>query len=102
MTETTTAQPPIAENLFEFVDGDPVLIGSRCVSCGTVAFPYQGSCPRCTSEDVRRSELATRGTLWTWTIQSFAPKSPPYLEGQSLPLTGLPAGRYTMADVLGL
>jgi uncharacterized OB-fold protein len=78
VTETATAQPPIAENLFEFVDGDPALIGSRCVSCGTVAFPHQGSCPRCTSEDVGRHLLATIGTLWSWTTQGFRPKSPPY------------------------
>ena len=78
MAETTTAQPPIAENLFEFVDGDLVLIGSRCVGCGTVAFPSQGSCPRCTSEDVERHLLARTGTLWTWTTQGFRPKSPPY------------------------
>ena len=23
-------------------------------------------------------ELANRGTLWTWTVQGFPPKSPPY------------------------
>jgi uncharacterized OB-fold protein len=59
----------------------PRLIGSACERCGTVTFPRQASCPRCTSEDVRRRELATRGVLWTWTIQCFPPKSPPYLPG---------------------
>ncbi len=78
MTETTTAQRPIAEGLFELVDGAPVLIGSRCTACGTVAFPSQGSCPRCTSEAVQRHLLARTGTLWTWTTQGFRPKSPPY------------------------
>jgi uncharacterized OB-fold protein len=56
----------------------PRLIGSICEQCGTVTFPRQGSCPRCTSGQVKAYELATRGTLWTWTIQCFAPKSPPY------------------------
>src|SRR5947208_15625767 len=41
-------------------------------------FPEEGSCPRCTSLEVRRRLLARRGTLWSWTIQSFPPKSPPY------------------------
>ncbi|MGA2010172.1 MAG: OB-fold domain-containing protein [Solirubrobacteraceae bacterium] len=59
----------------------PRLIGSACERCATVTFPHQASCPRCTSEDVRPRELATRGVLWTWTIQCFAPKSPPYLPG---------------------
>ena len=43
-----------------------------------VAFPRQDSCAACTSSDVRERRLGRRGTLWTWTIQCFAPKSPPY------------------------
>ena len=60
---------------------EPKLIGSECGRCGTVTFPRQRSCPRCTSEDVHARKLATRGTLWSWTIQCFAPKAPPYLPG---------------------
>jgi uncharacterized OB-fold protein len=60
---------------------EPRLIGSVCARCGTVTFPRQRSCPRCTSEDVHPRELATRGELWSWTIQCFAPKAPPYLPG---------------------
>lgn len=62
------------------LDGDGIrLWGSRCSACGTVTFPQQGSCPRCTRDGAERHELATAGTLWSWTIQGFAPKSPPYL-----------------------
>ena len=57
---------------------EPRLLGSRCERCGTVTFPRQGSCPRCTSLDVSEHQLATRGTLWSWTIQCFEPK-PPYV-----------------------
>jgi uncharacterized OB-fold protein len=60
---------------------EPRLIGSRCSQCETITFPCQGSCPRCTSVDVREWQLATRGTLWTWTIQCFEPKSPYVSEG---------------------
>ena len=56
----------------------PELVGSRCRRCGVVAFPRQASCAACTSSDVEERRLARRGTLWTWTIQCFAPKSPPY------------------------
>jgi uncharacterized OB-fold protein len=57
---------------------EPVLLGSECRSCGTVSFPRHAACPRCTSTDVQERRLARRGTLWSWTIQRFRPKSPPY------------------------
>jgi uncharacterized OB-fold protein len=47
-----------------------------------VTFPRQGSCARCTAEDVRERLLSPRGTLWTWTVQCFPPKSPPYAGGK--------------------
>jgi uncharacterized OB-fold protein len=56
----------------------PILIGSACRRCGTVTFPRQAGCPRCTSTDVGEHPLARQGTLWSWTIQRFRPKSPPY------------------------
>ena len=62
---------------------EPRLIGSRCERCGTVTFPRQGSCPRCTSQDVEETLLSDRGTLWSWTIQCFRPKSPPYAGTES-------------------
>jgi uncharacterized protein len=69
---------PVAEDLFAVTPDGPRLIGSRCGTCGVVTFPRQGSCPRCTSLDVEEHQLAARGTLWSWTIQCFRPKSPPY------------------------
>jgi uncharacterized OB-fold protein len=57
---------------------EPVLLGAECHRCGTVSFPRQDACPRCTSTDVKERRLARRGTLWSWTIQRFRPKSPPY------------------------
>lgn len=80
MTETRHLQL-IDPDVIAGTEREPKLIGSVCGRCGTVTFPRQPSCPRCTSEDVHPRELATRGDLWTWTIQCFAPKAPPYLEG---------------------
>jgi uncharacterized OB-fold protein len=80
MTQTSHRQL-IDPNLIAGTEAEPRLIGSACRRCGTVTFPRQSSCAKCTSEDVHPRELATRGTLWTWTIQCFAPKAPPYLEG---------------------
>lgn len=69
---------PIAEGLFVDAGGEVRLLGSECGQCGVVTFPKQASCPRCTSLDVSDRLLGRRGTLWSWTIQCFPPKSPPY------------------------
>jgi uncharacterized OB-fold protein len=70
---------PVAPDLIAGTAAAPVLLGSECRRCGTVTFPRQGACPRCTSTDVRERHLSRRGTLWTWTVQRFRPKSPPYV-----------------------
>ncbi|MBV8998460.1 MAG: OB-fold domain-containing protein [Solirubrobacterales bacterium] len=80
MTDTRISQL-IDADVIGGTPEEPTLIGSVCAQCGTVTFPRQRSCPRCTSEDVQARELATRGELWTWTIQCFPPKAPPYLQG---------------------
>lgn len=41
-------------------------------------FPVQSSCPKCSGESTETVTLSRRGTLWTWTIQGFPPKAPPY------------------------
>lgn len=64
-----------------FTDSD-VLQGGRCRSCACVTFPLQSTCPRCTEEDMSTVELPLEGELWTWTIQGFPPKSPPFAPGQ--------------------
>jgi uncharacterized OB-fold protein len=43
-----------------------------------ITFPRQASCPRCASLAVRERLLGREGTLWSWTVQCFPPKSPPY------------------------
>ena len=68
----------VADGLLTGSAEAPELIGSQCRRCGVVAFPRQSSCAACTSSDVGERRLARRGTLWTWTIQCFPPKSPPY------------------------
>ncbi len=68
---------PIAEGLFTWPSDSPRLIGGRCQTCGTVTFPRQESCPKCTGSEIGETLLAPRGTLWTFTVQGFRPK-PPY------------------------
>jgi uncharacterized OB-fold protein len=55
------------------------LVGSRCGGCSNVAFPAEVRCLRCGSEEIARIDLARTGTVWAYTVQRFAPKSPPYV-----------------------
>lgn len=58
---------------------EPSLQGSECTTCGTVGFPAGDRCARCATPSVRPRTLSRRGTVWTYTVQRFAPKSPPYV-----------------------
>lgn len=71
-------QVPIEKGLFTWPSEDPRLIGSECQNCNAVVFPAQSGCPRCAGDNTQTKELGTRGTLWTWTIQGYPPKSPPF------------------------
>lgn len=41
------------------------------------AYPADDTCPRC-GGPADPAALSGAGTLWTWTVQRYAPKSPPY------------------------
>jgi uncharacterized OB-fold protein len=63
------------------------LTGSRCQHCGTVAFPPSRGCQKCGRSSQESVELGGHGTVWGFTVQRFAPKSPPYVvpEGGFVP-----------------
>lgn len=71
-------QVPVDAGVFTWPSDEPRLLGSRCVNCGNHMFPVQSGCPKCTGDKTETVELDRRGTLWTWTVQGFPPKSPPY------------------------
>jgi len=54
------------------------LVGSQCAECAVTVYPADGICPRC-GQGTAPVTLSTVGTLWTWTVQRYAPKSPPYV-----------------------
>ena len=53
------------------------LEGVECPACSVVTYPPVASCPRCGTGTVAR-ELSAHGVLWSWTVQRFTPKSPPF------------------------
>lgn len=66
---------PIAEGLWSHGDR-PQLIGGQRKSDGEIIFPMPlGDA----AEDYDAVALSPTGTLWSWTIQSFRPKTPPYI-----------------------
>lgn len=73
------ALAPIAEGLFEVTDGSPRLIGGRRKVDGKVVFPLPTG-PEAANFDA--VPLSPEGTLWSFTIQRFRPKSPPYAGGE--------------------
>lgn len=62
---------PIAEGLFTS-ETPPRLIGGRNRATGRIVFP----CPP--GADFEPYPLSSQGTLWSYTIQRYRPKSPPY------------------------
>ena len=74
----TTTRVPAVEGWFT-VDDEPALLGSRCTSCGTYAFPRQTFfCPNpaCTGRELVDVELSRRGTLWSYTNNCYQPPAP--------------------------
>jgi uncharacterized OB-fold protein len=67
---------PIAENLFCETDDGVHLIGGRCSDCARVTFPARTRCGHCYGTSIVDELLPRRGTVWTWTTQSFLPKAP--------------------------
>jgi hypothetical protein len=65
-----------------FTTGDaPALLGSRCASCGTVAFPKETAfCrnPACSGTEFDEVELSRRGRVWSYTDAQYQPP-PPYI-----------------------
>ena len=70
---TGSRQIPVAEGLFTWPADEPRLIGARCTGCGLIGFPAGPACERCGGTEVTETLLSDRGTLWTFTTQSFRP-----------------------------
>lgn len=70
----------IAPNLFAAgsLDGEdgPRLIGARNLQDGTLRFPCP---PGMAADEWIAEDLPRTGTLWSFTVQRFRPKTPPYV-----------------------
>ena len=71
---------PAIEGWFTTGD-DPVLLGNRCTTCGTVFFPKASFfCrnPACSGEEFEETPLSRRGRIWSFTDAQYQPP-PPYV-----------------------
>jgi uncharacterized OB-fold protein len=71
---------PAIEGWFT-IDDQPVLLGNRCTTCGTVFFPKASFfCrnPACTGEEFAETPLSRRGRIWSFTDAQYQPP-PPYV-----------------------
>ncbi len=60
---------------------EPALLGSRCTTCGTIAFPKASNfCgnPACSGEEFSEQPLSRTGRVWSYTDAQYQPP-PPYL-----------------------
>lgn len=74
---TRTAIPAV-EGWFTLAD-PPALLGSRCTSCGHMAFPKATTfCanPVCTGSDFAETPLSRQGRLWSYTDARYRPPPP--------------------------
>ena len=65
---------PIAEGVWT-AEQPPRLIGGRDRQTGRIVFPMPGGGE---AERFDPVPLSREGTIWSWTVQRFAPKAPPY------------------------
>lgn len=75
---TTEAQIPAVEGWFTTGD-QPHLVGLRCPECGTTVFPPRAlACPNpeCEGAELDTVELSRTGTVWSYTVNHYAPPEP--------------------------
>jgi len=75
LAEKGADAPPIVAGLFEIAADGPHLIGGKRKSDGRTVFPMPGGFEAQKYEAVK---LSQEGKLWSFTVQRFRPKSPPY------------------------
>lgn len=82
MSETSVVdrRVPAVDGWFTIGD-EPVLLGNRCTTCGTVFFPKAAFfCrnPACDGEQFEETRLSRHGRIWSYTDAQYQPP-PPYI-----------------------
>ncbi|MBI2705277.1 MAG: OB-fold domain-containing protein [Actinobacteria bacterium] len=70
---------PAVEGWFTTEGDEPALLGTRCRSCGTYAFPresYFCKNPACDGREFDDVALSRRGRVWSFTNNCYQPPPP--------------------------
>ena len=76
------------------------LLGMHCVECGIVVFGPATFCQSCTSPRLEQIDLATEGTLYSYTIVRVPPPGWPGQVPYVLGEVELPEGPHVLAEVI--
>lgn len=82
-------------------EGEPHLVGQRCVSCGAVYLGERRACSRCAGEGpFEEIPLSRHGQLYVWSIvhQSMPGVPVPYVVG----VVDLPEGVSVRCNIVGV
>ena len=97
----------VADGLFAGTGTQTRLIGTRCTSCGALYFPTALSCrnPLCRDKRIEPARFGERGTLYSYTVQSYRP--PPLFRMDdwapyAIGLVELPEGIRVMGMLTGV
>jgi uncharacterized protein len=73
--KTEKKNVPVEEGLFTMPDSPEGfhLLGSKCQSCGTAAFPAKKRCVKCFSDKIEIAPLSSTGEVATWTVIRMEP-----------------------------
>jgi uncharacterized protein len=70
---------PAIEGWFTLDEEAPALLGSKCTTCGTFAFPketYFCRNPECQGREFEETELSRNGKIWSYTNAGYQPPEP--------------------------
>lgn len=84
MTTRTRVPALGSEGWFTPDAAEPTLLGQRCNTCGTYAFPKADfGCPNpaCTGLDFDEAPLSRRGAIWSYTDARYQPPAPYVVPG---------------------
>ncbi len=76
---TVKTRVPAIDGWFTLDERAPALLGSRCTSCGNVAFPketYLCRNPGCQGTEFAETALSRTGTVWSYTDACYQPPAP--------------------------